>query len=291
MTALLVLGLFILTALSLAAALFYLYRWLARRKLFPQLPRLWSGDRKRFILSLVGFAVFLPAFVVVSLFSADTAAVQARAGKSAVPPGPSFDGQPPPDQEAVAAARARREALQRVRSAAATAAAAPPTTAPPTTAPAQTTPPTTAPAAAPAVATTTTVPPTTAPPTTAPPATTTTTTTTAPPPPAPPAKAAKPKAAKPKARKAKARKAKAAKRKPYTVCAASFRDLASAKVLAARMAKKGVAAWVAKVNLKSKGRWFRVYLGHYDTSAQAQAKARSWRKQGVASSPFVVKLR
>jgi len=54
MSALIVLGLLLLAVGCLAAALFYLYRWLVRRRLFPQLPRLWSGDRRRFLVSSLG---------------------------------------------------------------------------------------------------------------------------------------------------------------------------------------------------------------------------------------------
>jgi hypothetical protein len=69
MTALVVLGILGVTALFLAGALTYLYRWRVRKKLFPQLPRLWKGDRNRFLASTGLFVVSLLAFMVVSLIT------------------------------------------------------------------------------------------------------------------------------------------------------------------------------------------------------------------------------
>ncbi len=255
MVALLILGLFIITALCLVAALVYLYRWIVRKKLFPQLPRLWTGDKKRFIFSFMGFILSLIAFTGISLYTGPGRPAAQEKPPRQKPLQPMFDGKPPPDLAAIQREKARRQAALTTTSAPTTTTTAAPATT--TTAPATTT--TTAPAT-----TTTTAP------------ATTTTTTTAPPPPAkkqPPARAKK-----------------APKAKSYTVCAASFRQEKAAKTWAGQLAQKGLKPQVVAVDLPGKGRWYRVCLGSFATPAQAAARARALKKQGLAQSPFPTRL-
>lgn len=96
MTALVVLGLLGVTALFLAGALTYLYRWRVRKKLFPQLPRLWKGDRSRFLVSTGLFVVSLLAFMVVSLATGPSMPEPPQKQMAKKAQGPSFDGAPPP---------------------------------------------------------------------------------------------------------------------------------------------------------------------------------------------------
>jgi hypothetical protein len=96
MTALVVLGILGVTALFLAGALTYLYRWRVRKKLFPQLPRLWKGDRNRFLASTGLFVVSLLAFMVVSLITGPSLPEPPQQVAAKKAQGPSFDGAPPP---------------------------------------------------------------------------------------------------------------------------------------------------------------------------------------------------
>ena len=96
---LVILALMAAAFLSLAAAVVFLYRFMARKRLFPQLPRLWKSDRLRFVISLVSFLVLAAAFATLSAMapapSVKETALQAKKPGDA-PLGPSFDGQPPP---------------------------------------------------------------------------------------------------------------------------------------------------------------------------------------------------
>jgi tetratricopeptide (TPR) repeat protein len=57
----------------------------------------------------------------------------------------------------------------------------------------------------------------------------------------------------------------------YTVHVGSFRSAANARADAGRLADHGFEARVAPVDLGSKGRWFRVYVGRFGTKAEARA--------------------
>jgi hypothetical protein len=96
MTALVVLGVLGLTALFLAGLLTYLYRWRVRKRLFPQLPRLWKRDRSRFFISSALFIVSLLAFMVVSLATGPSLPEPPKKLVANEQQGPSFDGAPPP---------------------------------------------------------------------------------------------------------------------------------------------------------------------------------------------------
>ncbi|MFH1036299.1 MAG: hypothetical protein V1806_17515, partial [Pseudomonadota bacterium] len=66
---LLLLVLLAAAGLSLMAAVFFLYRYLVRSRLFPQLPRIWSGDKRRFLALSGVFALSLGAFAVVGFLT------------------------------------------------------------------------------------------------------------------------------------------------------------------------------------------------------------------------------
>ena len=59
----------------------------------------------------------------------------------------------------------------------------------------------------------------------------------------------------------------------YRVQVSSFRDLKYARSLESRVRAQGYPAFVAPVEFVSKGIWYRVYLGEYDSYQQAQAAA------------------
>ena len=327
MTAIILVLLLIVTALSLGGSLFFCYRWLMRSRLFPQLPRLWRGDKTRFLIALGVFAVSLIGFFITSMLTPAPMAPLST-GPQAKKVGPSFDGQPPPAFPGPGRPAPQSQGEEKVL---------PPAPAPPALAGG---------GALPGIAPAPMAPAKAAPgPTQALVSTTSTTSTTAPPPPPAPAPQAKapapvqPKAqaetktqapakakpapkpaAKPQAPAAKAPapakpqaetqapaptkpKTPAAKPPaqvkpkpqpqppagPYAVCVASFRQAGPARELAGQLKKKDLPARVAKVDLGAKGAWHRVLVGGYATSAQAAARAAAWRKQGRFKSPFVVR--
>ena len=96
MTAL-ILGLLALSVLSLLAAMAFLYRWIVRSRVFPQLPKLWKTDRLRFGISSAAFVVFILAFVAVGMIGGggqDPNDPTMPASKR--PTGPSFEQPPAP---------------------------------------------------------------------------------------------------------------------------------------------------------------------------------------------------
>ncbi len=82
-----------------------------------------------------------------------------------------------------------------------------------------------------------------------------------------------------------------AEAKVYTVCAASYRKEQPAKDHAAKLVQKGLEAKVAEVNLKGKGRWFRVCVGEFASANKALAQSRAWRQEGLIADPFVARMR
>ncbi len=71
---------------------------------------------------------------------------------------------------------------------------------------------------------------------------------------------------------------------------ASYRDKKRAENEAARWRKKGITAQVARVSIKNKGIWYRVYLGRYKSVQDATAGAkRLARKEGMRSYVVPVK--
>ena len=282
MVPLIILGLLAVTIICLLAALVFLYRYLSRSRLFPQLPRLWQGDKTRFILFLLMFFVFGVGFATASWLSQPPdiqPEPQKMAVESQIEVGPSFDGRPPPEPSQtpppgqMAAANPEERALP----------PAEPQGQAPQTSPTgeeRSLPPEARDSAQPAAAgqmeqapvstgettSSTTTSSTTTSSTTS---TTTSSTTTAPTTTQPPARAGK----------------------AYTACAASFKDRASAEKTAATFKKKGFSAQVVEVQLKEKGRWFRVCVGEFPTQAEAMAQAKLLKQKGLAGSPFPVRLR
>jgi hypothetical protein len=63
-----ILGLLALSVLALLAALAFLYRWIVRSRVFPQLPKLWKVDKQRFLICSGLFALFSMGFAMVGLF-------------------------------------------------------------------------------------------------------------------------------------------------------------------------------------------------------------------------------
>ncbi len=88
-----ILGLLALSVLTLLAALTFLYRWIVRSRVFPQLPKLWKTDRLRFGVSAAAFVVFMLAFIAVGMIGGggdpDSGDPTTPAGQR--PTGPSFD--------------------------------------------------------------------------------------------------------------------------------------------------------------------------------------------------------
>lgn len=62
--------------------------------------------------------------------------------------------------------------------------------------------------------------------------------------------------------------------KPYSIQVSSFRKLSHARAMESKLQKQGYPAFVVSVDVsKTKGRWYRVFLGKYQTEASARAAA------------------
>ncbi len=62
--------------------------------------------------------------------------------------------------------------------------------------------------------------------------------------------------------------------RPYMVQVSSFKKLTHARALASKLKRKGYRAFVMSVQVsQTKGRWYRVFLGKYQTQANARAAA------------------
>ena len=62
--------------------------------------------------------------------------------------------------------------------------------------------------------------------------------------------------------------------KSYRVQVSSFRKLSHARALESKLQRQGYSAFVVSVDIsKTKGRWYRVFLGKYQTEASARAAA------------------
>ena len=62
--------------------------------------------------------------------------------------------------------------------------------------------------------------------------------------------------------------------KSYRVQVSSFRKLSHARALESKLQRQGYSAFVVSVEIsKTKGRWYRVFLGKYQTEASARAAA------------------
>ncbi len=76
--------------------------------------------------------------------------------------------------------------------------------------------------------------------------------------------------------------------KGYTLHLASYKKEAGARKQVAELAKKGVQAKVQAVDLKDKGRWYRVVVGSFPARAQARAQGERLAKAGSIGSFRVI---
>lgn len=261
------------TVLILIGALVSLYRYLERKVLFPQLPRLWRGDRNRFLVFGVLFPICAAGFVVYSFITATNLPPAEQTAKPASPldafeqaptqeSTPDWDSLRPspepqiaqtqepaptdmPPQEQAAFEQDQKpggpgttEQLKQDE-AQALAAAKP-----------------TEPAATPTPTPTVTQSPTpTAKPT---------------------MEATKP--------------APAAAPKGWAVCLASYPDQADAIAHVERLKKQGMEVYMTSAQVKG-GTWYRVCATGYGNMDQAKEALKQFKEQGLADSPFPVRIR
>ena len=334
MTALVVLGVLGLTALFLAGLLTYLYRWRVRKRLFPQLPRLWKRDRSRFFISSALFAISLLAFMVVSLATGPSLPEPPQKLATEKRQRPSFDGAPPPsihqpapaqtaEPEPNAAQPGPQASLPEITPEDQTEPMAQHQQTVPSTPQVQQPSPILPPAKeqpsqqssqiSPAVQSSqasqtqpkaeaqldkltpekaATAPFNTAELQAQP--TQIQTQTKVDKKGTPPR--AKYQKADPVKRATKPQETKAPAKvksvgKTFTVCVASFQNRESAQRHIARLANKGFKGKIVKAELKGKGVWYRICLGEFNSSRQAADKAKAWRDNELAKTPFVVRLR
>lgn len=74
--------------------------------------------------------------------------------------------------------------------------------------------------------------------------------------------------------------AAAATKGVYSLHLASYRSQDQARQHVARLEQKGVSAWVQAVDLKEKGRWYRVLVGRFAQRAAAEQQGRKLRQAG-----------
>ena len=251
MSALILLVLLVGGVLYLGGGLVHLYRYLQARRINPQAPRLWDGQRRRFFwLTGVGLVLTLGFFVMAWWSAPGHGAAwmpQALMARQAQPGAPAAtddsETMPPPQVKVRGAVPAFNRALETTTSTTETTSTTDTTTSTETT-----------------TSTTST-------------SESTATTSTAPPP--PPVK-------KPAARRGG---------DAWTVCAASFRREAVAQNYAKRLADQGLPARVNQVDLGKRGTWHRVCVGSFSTLDEARGQYKSWEKQGLISDAFLLPLR
>jgi hypothetical protein len=138
---LIIIALLTLSALALLGSLFFLYRYLTRSHVFPQLPRVWRVEKKRFLMCLAGFILFFAAFLLTSWSSIPESDITVIDQTLPAVDRPSFDGAPPPEERALppraaddspAPAPAATDAAARAAAGADGASSAPPENLPPT---------------------------------------------------------------------------------------------------------------------------------------------------------------
>ena len=311
-----ILALLSLSALALLGAIFFLYRYLMRSHLFPQLPRVWRVEKVRFFICTVVFLLCFGAFLLTgwlgnnSQNTDDTVISSTQPSQNA----PSFDNAPPPQQpettpteqpteqqgtteERVLPPRtdARPETTPATGSASDSSPATSPTTSPAQekpiigVVPAQPATPETKPEVKPQNTTTT---PETKPET------------------KPQSTPNKPEV-KPEVKPESKPETKPEERpvptpKPYvpeedvkpqqtvpsgtyTVCVASYATEAAAQSDLKNFANMGQAQIIA-ADIPGKGRWYRICVGQYSGQAAAQAEANRLRSSGQAKGAFVVRV-
>ena len=317
MTAL-ILGLLALSVLSLLAAAAFLYRWVVRRQLFPQLPKHWKNDRQLFVICAAAFVVFTAAFIAVGMMGGPESSGPDPADPTTPaemrPTGPSFDPPlvPSPYEQPPAAAtqpqtrqesQAQSPAQPEQPSAPKTGAQEPPVPDPDAEAPAaphesKAAAPPAAPQASGEKAESLTGSYSAGPKEAAPaPETPAQTQAKEPGPPPAPAQAEAPKAEaepKPEAETEAGPKAEAEPSLPsgkvYGVCVASFRKRSSADQKAAELKKQGYTTRIIPAKVKGK-QWYRCCVGTFKEIAKAKAQADRIRKKTKYKSAFVTRIK
>jgi len=82
---------------------------------------------------------------------------------------------------------------------------------------------------------------------------------------------------------------------PYTIQVSAFRDLQMSNQVAKKLLTNGDRAFTSPVQIPGKGKWHRVYIGHYKTQEEAKAaaaglKKRSFRYVMIAKKPYAVQV-
>jgi tetratricopeptide (TPR) repeat protein len=82
---------------------------------------------------------------------------------------------------------------------------------------------------------------------------------------------------------------------PYTIQVSAFRDLQMSNQVAKKLLTKGDRAFTCPVEISGKGKWHRVYIGHYKTQEEAKVaaaglKKRSFRYVRIAKKPYAVQV-
>lgn len=317
----LIIALLSLSAIALLCAIFFLYRYLMRSHLFPQLPRVWRVEKVRFLVCAVVFLLCFSGFLVAgwvdnnSQKDDDSVIIQTPTQSQ-----PSFDGAPaqpqPPERERVLPPKVEGQADQ--PASAPTVGGVPAESKPGVTpAPGATSAPVPAPAGKPGTIAeepkTTPAKPERAGPVPGKPAES-----AAKPPAAGAGKPEEPRAlptpkpyapeggapapadssvsstpglpsSTPNLPAASSAPAQTPAKVSFGVCVASYSTRAAAESQLKNYSSLGHAQ-IVSVDLPGKGRWYRICVGQYETSATAQAQANKWRNSGQAKGAFVGRL-
>jgi cell division protein FtsN len=82
---------------------------------------------------------------------------------------------------------------------------------------------------------------------------------------------------------------------PYTIQVSAFRDPQRSIQVARKLNTKGDPAYTSPVELSGKGKWHRVYIGNYNTLAEAKTaandlKRRKFRYVNITKKPYTVQV-
>jgi Flp pilus assembly protein TadD/cell division protein FtsN len=82
---------------------------------------------------------------------------------------------------------------------------------------------------------------------------------------------------------------------PYTIQVSAFRNSQTSNQVAAKLRTRGDRAFTCPVEIPDKGKWNRVYIGHYKTYEEAKAaatglKKRNFRYVHVTKTPYAVEV-
>ncbi|QJA06664.1 hypothetical protein FVE67_07590 [Thermosulfurimonas marina] len=79
-------------------------------------------------------------------------------------------------------------------------------------------------------------------------------------------------------------------REYYVLQVASFRDRAEAERYARAFRDRGYAAEVVTVNLPGKGTWHRIYVGRFETQAEAEKAYRELKARKLVKTAYIKKV-